>query len=152
MNHDVSAEFLPALEKRLEFDNVSLREPGGSSRMLLSGISLSMIAVLLAIHMGVLLTSLAGWLEPAHSPMLHFLTLAAAVVALAVRTLEEGLKPEREIERYTRYRSAIRGIRERFDTGRTHEEKLEAMLEMEQLASEEMGDFLRTHHHARFVM
>jgi ATP-binding cassette subfamily B protein len=39
----VGAEFLPALEKRLEFDNVSLREPG-SGRMLLSNISLSIKA------------------------------------------------------------------------------------------------------------
>jgi ATP-binding cassette, subfamily B, bacterial len=39
----VGAEFLPALEKRLEFDNVSLREPG-SGRMLLQNITLSIRA------------------------------------------------------------------------------------------------------------
>jgi ATP-binding cassette subfamily B protein len=39
----VGAEFLPALEKQIEFDNVSLREPG-SGRMLLSNISLSIRA------------------------------------------------------------------------------------------------------------
>jgi ATP-binding cassette subfamily B protein len=39
----VGAEFLPALEKRIEFDSVSLREPG-SGRMLLSNISLTIKA------------------------------------------------------------------------------------------------------------
>src|SRR5205814_941002 len=39
----VGAEFLPAIEKRLEFDNVSLREPG-SGRMLLQNISLGVKA------------------------------------------------------------------------------------------------------------
>ena len=39
----VGAEFLPGLEKRVEFDNVSLREPG-SGRMLLSNITLSIKA------------------------------------------------------------------------------------------------------------
>ncbi len=39
----VGAEFLPALERRVEFDNVSLREPG-SGRMLLSNITLTIKA------------------------------------------------------------------------------------------------------------
>ena len=39
----VGAEFLPALEKRIEFDNVSLREPG-SGRLLLSNITLAIKA------------------------------------------------------------------------------------------------------------
>ncbi len=39
----VGAEFLPALEKQVEFDNVSLREPG-SGRMLLQNLSLTIKA------------------------------------------------------------------------------------------------------------
>jgi ATP-binding cassette, subfamily B, bacterial len=39
----VGAEFLPPLADRIEFDNVSLREPGGS-RMLLEGVSLTLPA------------------------------------------------------------------------------------------------------------
>src|SRR5260370_27553164 len=39
----VDAEFLPALSKQLEFDNVSLKEPG-TGRKLLEGASLSIAA------------------------------------------------------------------------------------------------------------
>src|SRR5205807_9327326 len=39
----VGAEFLPGIEKQIEFDNVSLREPG-SGRMLLQNLSLTIKA------------------------------------------------------------------------------------------------------------
>src|SRR5205807_8166928 len=39
----VGAEFLPPLAKQIEFDNVSLREPG-SGRMLLEGVTLNIPA------------------------------------------------------------------------------------------------------------
>jgi ATP-binding cassette subfamily B protein len=40
----VGAEFLPPLSQQIEFDNVSLREPGGSGRMLLEEVSLTIPA------------------------------------------------------------------------------------------------------------
>ena len=84
------------------------------------------------------------WLEVA--------TLWIAIAALFVRALEEGLKPERELERYRHYRSAIHAVSDRFEEAGSPAEKIEVMKEMERLIYDEMCDFMRTHHHARFVM
>jgi hypothetical protein len=68
-----------------------------------------------------------------------------------MRTLEEGLQPKREIERYQRYCSLIQDILERFENG-TRAVKFEAMVEMEKLAYDEMRDFLRSFYESRFIM
>jgi hypothetical protein len=81
----------------------------------------------------------------------HWIAVWFAIAALGMRTLEDGLQPKRELERYQRYSISIQDIRERFDAG-TRQLKFELMIEMERLAFEEMRDFLRSAYEARFVM
>jgi hypothetical protein len=92
-----------------------------------------------------------GWIHEMLT-WLHLAALILGIFVLAIRALEEGLKPDREVERYVKYRSAIRAVRDRFDEAETAAEKLDAMKQMERLSFDEMCDFLRTHSHARFVM
>lgn len=84
--------------------------------------------------------------------ILGSIAICVAIFALAIRTLEEGLQPEREVERYRKYQSAVRAIRDRFDHAITNRERLMAMADMERLVFDEMCDFMETHAKARFVM
>jgi hypothetical protein len=68
------------------------------------------------------------------------------------RAVEQGLQPEREIERYQQYRSGVRAILERYDHAVSQNAKIEIMREMERLAFEEMRNFLITNERSRFVM
>jgi hypothetical protein len=82
----------------------------------------------------------------------HVIVLWIAIAALAVRALQEGLQPEREIERYRHYRASVRAIRDRFDEARSPTEKFAAMLEMERLSFDEFRNFLRSNNEARFII
>jgi len=84
--------------------------------------------------------------------ILHLAALCLAIAVLALRALEEGLKPDREVERYIKYKSAVQRVRDRFASAKTLWGKLDAMKDMERLAYDELCDFLRTHHEARFLM
>jgi hypothetical protein len=90
-------------------------------------------------------------MSPAFGPWGHWIAICFAVAALGMRTLEDGLQPKRELERYQRYSNLVADICERFDVG-SRAEKFEAMIELERLAFEEMRDFLRSSYESRFVM
>jgi hypothetical protein len=122
--------------------------------VVLSQVAFTWLILLVVMHVGVL----AGALVPAsifaafHSSNAIVLIIWLALAALATRAVEEGLQPEREIERYQQYRSAVRAILERYDEASTQKSKLEIMREMERLAFDEMRNFLITNERARFVM
>jgi hypothetical protein len=75
-----------------------------------------------------------------------------AVAVLGVRALEEGLRPQREVERYRQYRSALRSIGARLDASDNPAEKIAAMKQLELISFEEMVNFLKDNDQARFVM
>jgi hypothetical protein len=75
-----------------------------------------------------------------------------AIVALAIRTAEEGLQSQREVERYENYRTVCQQIQDRFDSAKSVYEKFEAMLALERASYEEMKLFLRTNLAARFIL
>ena len=119
----------------------------------LSTAGLTCIILLCAIHIFVLLGVLMRWTSWASlQPALTLISIWIALVALAMRAVEEGLQPEREIERYQQYRSAVRAIRDRFDTATSQSERVRIMQEMERLAFDEMRNFLITSDRTRFVM
>jgi hypothetical protein len=134
-----------------------------SSRLqevLFSRTSLVCILLLFALHL-ILVTfiifEVKGSLSPSLSHILHahwinFVAIWVAIIALAIRALEEGLKPERELERYTLYAKEVESIGERYRREVEPGKKVALMREIEKLAFDEMGAFLRTHDEARFVM
>jgi hypothetical protein len=151
---------------QLQYANYKLRESDAvwplsarAQAALLSNTILLCILGLFAIHIGIALdmtlARVFDWkaLIPLDwIPGMHVVALGFAIIALAVRALEEGLKLDLEIERYQQYKSAVRAIRDRFDEGESLVEKVEVMREMERLAFDEMCDFLRTHSQARFII
>ncbi len=112
------------------------------------------IVLLFVMHVGVLI----GVLFPAsvfatfHSSEAIVVIIWLAMAALATRAVEQGLQPEREIERYQQYRSAVRALLERYDNASNQRSKIAIMRDMERLAFDEMRNFLITNERSRFVM
>jgi hypothetical protein len=112
------------------------------------------ILLLVVMHVGVL----AGALFPDsiftvfHSRGAIVVIIWLALAALATRAIEQGLQPEREIERYQQYRSGVRAILERYDEATSQSAKIAIMREMERLAFDEMRNFLVTNERSSFVL
>lgn len=118
-------------------------------------VSFILIVLLGVLHVGVVVGAVVP--DPAFRTVLHSPTIIVAIIwcalaALATRAVEQGLQPEREIERYQQYRSAVRAILERYDEATTQAAKVEVMRQMERLAFDEMRNFLITNDRSRFVM
>ena len=78
--------------------------------------------------------------------------LALALIGAALRTLQEGLAPDKEIERYNDYRGRTSQLRDRFEHTTEMQERIHLMEDLEVASVEEMKGFVRTHHNARFVL
>jgi hypothetical protein len=156
---------------QLHYANYKLRNDGSifswSTQLqdaIFSYTTLICILTILTIHLwiafSVLLDGHFLWLEPYLFAFesgnagidVHVWVIWIAIAALAIRALQEGLQPEREIERYRHYRASIRAIRDRFDQASSPAAKYDIMLEMERLAFDELRNFLHSSYEARFVM
>jgi hypothetical protein len=127
---------------------------------ILEGINKLGIGVILLIHLIALTIAVCAFLNLTF--MVHPIKLISvvfslaivliAVVALATRAFQQGLQPEREIERYQQYRSALQSTLENFDNADTPNQKLRVMREMERLSFEEMRNFLVTQERSSFAL
>jgi hypothetical protein len=119
----------------------------------LSGFAFSCIILVCAIHVAALAGIFSNspvW--AAHSEIASTIVIWVAIAALAARAIQDGLQPEREVERYQQYRSAVRFVLERFDLAESQKGKLRIMQEMERLVFDEMRNFLIAGNRTRFVM
>lgn len=116
----------------------------------LAGIAMACVLVLVGLH---ILIAIGVFHDLGFEmPPLHVAAIWVAVIALAVRTLEEGLRPGREVERYRAYQSGLKAIGRRFERGDTPAAKIKAMAALEVLSFDEMVNFLKSNCEARFVM
>lgn len=92
--------------------------------------------------------------EPLHLPRvwLEVFVIWTALIALASRAIEDGLQPQREVERYEQYRANIKVARQRLDGAQDLAAKLEIMRSFERTSLEEMRIFMRTHAASRFML
>lgn len=109
------------------------------------------ILALLGIHIALVLSLFPGWYVTVGA-VAHLLVVWLAIAVLALRTLEEGLQPKREIERYRNYKSALENIAQRFDRAGDAAARFSAMRELEELAFDEMVNFLKSNTEAKFIM
>jgi len=82
----------------------------------------------------------------------HVLGVWFAIAALALKTLQEGLQPKLEVERYRHYRAAVRAAGERYEAATSLAERLSAATAVERASADEMVIFLRSGWESRFVM
>jgi hypothetical protein len=157
----VMLEFFEAYRKfrildQIDYANMKLSEgeaflPLRRQARLFSNISLLCILGVFGIHIWI--AGESALQSGAHAgPALHVAILWLAIVALAIRALEEGLQPEREIERYRHYAAGVKAIRDRFNDATSPAQTLEIMMDMERLSYDEMKIFLRSNNEARFVL
>lgn len=123
--------------------------------MVFSITTLVCILAIFVIHLWIAISlSLEGQAE--HAGMFGFDThvwvIWIAIVVLGIRALQEGLQPERELERYRHYRAGVHALRDRFEAAISAAEKLEIRRDMERLTFDEFRNFLRSNHEARFVL
>lgn len=83
--------------------------------------------------------------------VLDALVVAAALISLTVRALEDGFRPSNEVERYELFRANVQVTQQGFDR-EPRAIKVELMRNFENMAFEEMCTFLRTHSHAKFLL
>jgi hypothetical protein len=114
----------------------------------LENITAVCVLALLVTH-AIFLASLWSHVE---TGLFHMIIIFLAIMALALRTLEEGLQPKREVERYRAYRATLVSIGGRFDAAANAEGRHEAMKQLEVLSFTEMISFLKYNNEARFVM
>lgn len=85
-----------------------------------------------------------AWLETA--------VVWTALLALAARAIEDGLQPQRDVERYEQYRGSIQVATERFEAAGSLPARLEIVRAFERTSLEEMRIFMRTHARSRFML
>jgi len=78
--------------------------------------------------------------------------IAVAVIGATLRTLQEGLAPDKEIERYKDYRGRTAQLADRFEHTTDPNDRLHLMGELEIAAVDEMRGFLRTHQNSKFLL
>jgi hypothetical protein len=135
---------------KLDSVRIGLRTPRQQGRILstLSWACIAAVMILHATHFG------EPWLHltAAQGAFAQLLIVWIALLALAIRALEDGLAPQREVERYEQYRIRIETMAESFDRARTDSVRLAIMRAFELTSRDEMNLFIRTHSHSRFLL
>jgi hypothetical protein len=154
------------IRHQISYANYKLKEDGfskpGRQAEFFWRASVICMALLLLIHVGVLfgigLPGVESWpvikIRNVTVPFIEIMTMATfliAIVSLAMRAIEQGLQPEREVERYRRYLSDVQTILTRFDAA-SPIEKPQVMKDMERLSFKEMQDFLICGEKAQFIL
>lgn len=133
-------------EKRSLWKNAPARQA-----KLFAALAMALVMFILVLDASIFVGALADtkWIT---QPYLQAAGISAAFLALAVRTLEEGFQVESEVARMRQYRHALSRIYARFRGAPTPAEKLDAMIDLEKTAYDEMVTFLKSHNDAEFVM
>jgi hypothetical protein len=132
----------------LSFWTLSPRSPLQTAK-LLSSIGAFCAVLLLSLGVaGLVVDAATGRM----ASLTHTSMVALAVIALAARTLEEGLQVHSEVSRYRTYDAALRRLADRYRQAAANSEKRNVLLELEEICFDEMVGFLKSHHEARFLM
>ena len=131
-------------------------EPEGQARRIeQTSYTLTLIAVICHVVALVVVTlavtlALAGesWLSPA----LQAAGILAALGVLALRVLEDGLRPRAEAGRLRLYRGEVAELSRKFEAAAEPAAKLALMERMEEVSYRELRDFLTLHDEASFVL
>lgn len=154
-----SAYRLLRFEHQIQYTNYKLGKDGGpffSSPVrqlaLLRNLSFMFMIVVFLAHLGIAFSFVPGWDWPTTSVYVHLGIIWVVIGILAVRIFEEGLQSAREVERYTRYRSSLMSLLNRFDNATIAKDKIRIMREVERASYEEMRGFLKINYEAGYVL
>ena len=115
--------------------------------------NLSYILVMLAFLANAVALVSAVWPGfPIGWQALSSLAISFAIIAVGVRALLEGLRPERATRRMQFYANALNHAKKAFDTARSHGKQIDAMSMLERASYDEMVEFISSNEQARFVL
>jgi hypothetical protein len=80
------------------------------------------------------------------------ISMLAATGALALRVLEDGIRPRAEVTRLRNYRGEVLELYRKFEATTDVAVKISLMERLEELSYRELRDFLTLHHEASFVL
>ena len=112
---------------------------------------LSFVANFVAL-IGAIWSGLVAGNVPISWEVMSSLAIAFAILAVGVRAMLEGLRPQRETRRMQFYAAAINYAGTRFETARTHNKRVEAACLLERASYDEMVEFISSNERARFVL
>jgi hypothetical protein len=137
--------------QKLLSTGVPFKSHAGVQKRVLRNLGWTCVSGLIFLHILIVIGVLSGvdWMA---SSTIHAAAVSTAIFALAGRTLEEGLQPNREIERLEAYRARLNEAALTFDRASSVREQLGAMRDVETASVSEMIGFLRRHHESTFVM
>ena len=142
-------------ESQVSYSNLMLGDGPFFQRALVQEKRLSIIGIITVIiafiaHLLIIVSVLSGW-EFLKVPQVYIAAVWSALLALAVRVLEDGFKPSAHLARLRLYNWEIKRHRARFlgslDFNRKHEE----MLGFEEAAGYELCTFMKTIFASRFI-
>jgi len=84
--------------------------------------------------------------------ILGALAIVFAILAVGVRAMLEGLRPQRETRRMQFYAAAVGHADESFDSARSHGKRIAAFATLERASFDEMIEFISSNERARFVL
>lgn len=115
--------------------------------------NLSYILVVLAFIANFIALIAGVWRNfPIDWDILGSLAIAFAILAVGVRAMLEGLRPQRETRRMQFYAAAINHAGDSFAKARTHNKHVEAASLLERASYDEMIEFISSNERARFVL
>ncbi len=118
---------------------------------LLKEVSLICILIVFAIHLAISISYMLSG-KVMNGEELHVAVIWTAIIALTARTLEEGLQPTREAERYTHYKAGLGRLLYHFDHAPDLAARFRVMMEVERMVYGEMRGFLKTNDESKFVL
>lgn len=128
-----------------------LQWPPKVQHALLSGISSSFFIAALALSLLLICENLFGNSEVIET-YLRTAAISVAILGAALRTIQDGLGLDGELDRYREYRERIARLLDRFKHSSDDQRRIRLMEDLEYASVEEMQDFLRVHQKARFVL
>jgi hypothetical protein len=140
------------VEKQLQPNGGIIPDSPVEREKALSIFSIFCLIAILVLHGLALLGVFKLGIFEEQKPHIHVLTLIFAILALAARTIEEGLQAKQEVHRYRRYLADLRHVRERLKHATSDVERRDAINDLEEFSYEEMVSFLKSHHEAHFRM
>jgi hypothetical protein len=136
---------------KLRSETESFWTHAGVQAWVLGSIAFVCVIGLLVLHLLVLIGTIGGiaWLR---EPVMHALAVGSAILALAGRTLEEGLQPQREVDRLESYLARLEMAEQQFKNTKSIDVKIAAMRAIEEASVAEMISFLKASQESKFVM
>lgn len=101
---------------------------------------------------GLIVVGVLANVSALNNPTTHFLAVSAALLTLATLCVERGLRSASHLSRMRWYHAEISSLKEQLHDKGTTKRQLAAACHVETAARDELVEFIKEGHRARFLM